>query len=92
MTPSPSPLSPSLRRPLDEILPRPLQRIPGRVILFVTNPDGKIMVDPAAGAQIREGVARRMLVEEVADPDRLDLAERQQRSYTARRNATPPPG
>src|SRR5437870_5133778 len=62
-----------------QMLARPVQRVPGRVVFLMANPDGEVMTDPTAGKQMRQGVARRMFFEKSADLDRLDIA----RAHTA---------
>src|SRR5262249_3225436 len=56
-----------------EVLPGPVQGVPGGVVLLVADPDGEVVVDPAAGEQVRQRVARRLALQVVADPHRLDV-------------------
>src|SRR5207244_9953523 len=45
--------------PLAKVLPGLVQRIPSRVVFLVTNPDGKVVIDPASRKQFGQGVAWR---------------------------------
>ena len=52
-----------------QVLAGAVQRVPGGVVLFVADPDGEVVVDPAAGEQPRQRVAWRVLAQEFADRD-----------------------
>src|SRR5262249_28453259 len=71
-------------------LARRVQRLPGRVILGVADPDRKIVVDPASCKEPLERVARWILPQKLTYPNRFDarvarnaLVERSQEGYSA---------
>src|SRR5260370_31628371 len=53
---------------------RLMEGVPGGIVLFVADPDREIVVNPAAGKQRWQRVARRMLVEILADLQRMNIA------------------
>src|SRR5262245_35315209 len=55
-----------------EVLARAVQRIPGGVVFVVPDPNRKIVIDPTAGEQVRQRVARGMLLQVIAQPDGLN--------------------
>src|SRR5262249_15798688 len=59
--------------PLPQVLPGPVQGVPGGVVLLLGDPDGEVVPDPATGEQPREGVPGRVLFQEVAALHRADL-------------------
>src|SRR5262249_30787636 len=59
--------------PLLEVLARPVQGVPGGVVLLVADPDGEVMADPAPGEQVGQGIARRMPFQEGPDLHRPNV-------------------
>src|SRR6266851_3041596 len=63
-----------LLRALQQMLARPVERIPGRIVFLVADPDGEVVTDPTAGKQMWQRVVRRMFFQERTDLDRLQIA------------------
>src|SRR6516164_5110113 len=53
-------LCPHFSRPREQMLPCPVQCVPGRIVFLVPDPDAKIVVDPAPRKQMRQSSTGRM--------------------------------
>src|SRR6516162_9677888 len=62
-----------LSRPAAQVFPRLVQRIPGRVVFFMPDPDGEVVVNPAARRQSRQRIPRRVVYQVFPQLDRANL-------------------
>src|SRR5262249_20294486 len=61
--------------PAAEMFARLVQSIPRGIVLFMSDPDGEVVMNPAAGEQPRYRVPRRILLQVFTQSDRTNFRD-----------------